>query len=757
MFIMLGVIITGLALYYWYVILLPQIRTTTTSSIKALSQAQAYRLETYIDANHKTLTPKQLEEFLEKMLLLKDEYTEYQFLVSISVEMDYDTIDLPIKHQTDYAFDMSVSSFLCTDCSKTELPLYSLSTKDLIGVAIFTINGQFMKYLKKNIQISFIAGSLTIIGIIIVCWWIISMMLRPFAQLVSYLQNQDIQAPKQLPKLSTPKTKEIMALKEAMDVMLSKIIKNQEILEQTVLDRTIKLRETIEQLENEIKTRQHAEQEAITANRTKSQFLANMSHEIRTPLNAIIGFSELLNKELKQQKHINFVQTIVSSGKTLLVLINDILDLSKIEAGKLELQYTNVSIKNIFQEMTYTFSSNIKAKGLTYSIEIDPDLPESLILDEVRIRQILFNLIGNAVKFTEHGSISVFVRKIYTQEDHSTLNLIIGVKDTGIGIPENQKDIIFESFRQKDGQKISEYGGTGLGLAITKRLIEMMNGKIHVESTVNEGTLFQFELSDVNVASMTKDDSIFCINNDEELYENLVFDHATLLIVDDVSTNLILMESFLCDFDFQILTASNGLEAIEMTKKHQPDLIFMDIKMPVMDGFEATARLKNDQASHDIPVVIISASAINNTNQNLKSIECEAFLVKPVSQKLVVDVLKQFIPFHEKTMPGNEKTHIKISDEKENDNPKISDDIHPELIEKIREFEPQIQILIDEGLLIDDVESIANDIQFISQPYQCKILMDWTADVLNSVEMFDIEHLSEKLKQFSLFIKKHSA
>jgi len=753
MFIGLGLLFSGLAIYFWYIVLLPHIQINTTSTIKALSQAQAYRLETYIDANRKHLTPKQLKEYMSKMLLLKDEYTGYHFLVGISVEMDYETIDLAGHNQAATDFDISVSSFLCNNCAKSEVPLYSISTRDLIGLATFKINGQFMKYIEKKIQISFIIGSLTSIGIIIVFWWIISLMLKPFTQLAFHLQIQNIQSLKQLPKLSSPKTKEIMAVKDAMDLMLSKIRKNQENLEQTVLDRTIKLRETIAQLENEIETRQRAEQEAITANLTKSQFLANMSHEIRTPLNAIIGFSELLNKELTQRKHINYVQTIVSSGKTLLGLINDILDLSKIEAGKLDFQLTNVSLRAVFQELSYTFSPNLKAKGLTFSIEIDPDLPETLLLDEIRIRQILFNLIGNAIKFTEQGSISTFVKKNPQKDNQSSVELIIGVQDTGIGIPEDQQDIIFDSFRQKDGQKLSEYGGTGLGLAITKKLIEMMNGKIFVESHVNQGTLFQFEIPDVKVASLTSKTNDIIENLDYSSYETIDFDPATILIVDDVLNNQILMESFLCEFNFNTLIANNGIEAIEMASKYQPDVIFMDVKMPVMDGFEATSRLKSNENTRHIPVIIISASVMKENSAELETIDYDSYLIKPVSQKSVVETLKKFISY--------QKVNVSLTDKDNKENHEVTaikedaiDIIHPELIQQILGFKSQLMLQIDEGILVDDVEAIAIEIKQLSENYDCKEIMDWAEEVLALVEMFDIENLTHKLEQFFVLLEK---
>jgi signal transduction histidine kinase/DNA-binding NarL/FixJ family response regulator len=747
MFIVLGFIFVSLAVVYWFSILLPQIRSNSISSITALSQIQAFRLETYIEHNRKTLTPQELKEFMGGILLLKESTTGYQFLVGIRLMMDYDTANLAHhkEHQNDHCFDVSVSSFMCNDCQETEILLYSTSTRDLIGYAYFTINSQFLNYIEKSIQISFLFGILTIILIIVIFWWIISMMLKPFSQLAFHLQKQNIQALKPLPGLSAPQTREIMMLKDAMNFMLNRISKHQDILEQTVLDRTEKLRETIAQMKIEVETRQRAEQTAITANKTKSQFLANMSHEIRTPLNAIIGFSELLNKELTQKKHKSFVKTIVSSGKTLLVLINDILDLSKIEAGKLVLQYTDVHLRTILQEMSLTFAPELNTKGLSFQMNIDQSLPNSLILDEVRIRQILFNLIGNAVKFTKQGSVSVIVRNIFNEQDTSKLNLIIEVRDTGVGIPKDQQELIFESFRQKDGQKLSEYGGTGLGLAITKRLIETMNGTIRIESMINKGSTFQVELTDVSVASLTTDSNIPDSDPQNDDFEHLLFDPAKILLVDDVMNNLILIESFLEDFNFQIITAENGLKGIEAAKKYQPDIIFMDIKMPVMDGYEATRILKTDKTTQDIPVIILSASAMKGTENELDLITYEGYVTKPVSQIQIVEILKKFIPYHVESEDHDKNEETSIH--------QACTDIPPDLVKKIQAFEPQIIMYLDEGILIDEVERIANEIKEIAAPYACHLVMDWTEEVLTLAELFDIEKLHDVLKKFSVLIK----
>lgn len=277
--------------------------------------------------------------------------------------------------------------------------------------------------------------------------------------------------------------------------------RHKENLEEEVARRTAELENQRTALQDALNRAEQLAIAAEAANSAKSEFLANMSHEIRTPMNAILGLAELLDSLISDKKQKNYLETIKSSGKNLLTIINDILDLSKIEAGKMEIHYEPVNPYPLFHEIKDIFSLSISRKGLEFVMNIAPDIPESLLLDDIRLRQILFNLVGNAVKFTERGQIKLSARKVQHQNGPGTIDLLIAVEDTGIGIDPESHDKIFEAFRQQDGQSTKKYGGTGLGLTISRRLAEMMGGTISVQSRVNEGSTFEITLRGVLIAT----------------------------------------------------------------------------------------------------------------------------------------------------------------------------------------------------------------------------------------------------------------
>ncbi len=500
-----------------------------------------------------------------------------------------------------------------------------------------------------------------------------------------------------------------------------------------------------------------ARKEAEAATRAKSEFLANMSHEIRTPMNAILGFTELLDGLLEGDKQKKYLSSIQSSGKSLLTLIDDILDLSKVEAGKLELEYTTVNLHTIFQEIEGIFSKAIADKKLQFFVIIEDELPSALVLDEVRLRQILFNLMGNAIKFTDAGFIKLSVAHHYLDhQEQDKVELVFIVKDTGIGISKEQQEAIFDAFEQQKGQSHSQYGGTGLGLTISKRLIEIMGGTISVESDLGQGSVFQIIFKDVTVTSAVELKKELQTTFD---IHQVTFTPATILIVDDVESNRILVKGFLGDYPFTLLEAANGEESIKTTQQYHPDLVLMDLKMPVMDGYEASRRIKEDPDTQNIPVVALTASVMREKEEKISQL-CDGYLKKPLRKAALVTELMKFIKHSLEEPTASE------SDSKQKDHSGTSSSIKtlPQSIapETLHQF-PQLLIALEnelerwetlcKALPIDEIAEFAKQNQELGQQFDYSPLIQWGKRLESQAHDFQLDLLPSTLEFFPEFIK----
>jgi PAS domain S-box-containing protein len=493
-----------------------------------------------------------------------------------------------------------------------------------------------------------------------------------------------------------------------------------------------------------------AKEAAEAANQAKSEFLANMSHEIRTPMNAIMGFSDLLLKQVEDPKHKEYLKTVTSSGKTLLSLINDILDLSKIEAGKIELKFQPVSLQSVFEDIKGIFSQRVKQKGLNLVLEIDPGLPDELLMDEVRVRQILFNLVGNAVKFTHHGYIRLAVNKSFTKADESYIKLVFTVEDTGVGIRQDQTELIFDVFKQQEDQDAYKYGGTGLGLSITRRLVEMMGGKISVESKVGTGSIFRVEFEEIEVPSYKTIRTAGSVQLPE--IESIHFEESMVLVVDDVESNRMLMREFLQSVNISSIEAENGRQAVQFAKQYKPDLIFMDIRMPVMDGFEAVRILKADDSVKHIPVVILTASAMRDQEHAMKKVQHEGLLKKPVQKNELIAELIRFLP-HQIAADEENKGD---QDEQES----IGQDILarlPELLEKLANKWTEEWKRVSEVFVLSDIEIFAQEMINLGNQYGLKLLSHWGDKLLREIRSYDMDSAPATLAYFPELCKQVEA
>ncbi len=388
------------------------------------------------------------------------------------------------------------------------------------------------------------------------------------------------------------------------------------------------------------------------ASKSKSAFLANMSHEIRTPMNAVLGCTQLLLQDQSfSARQIELLRTIVRSGGHLLDLINDILDISRIEAGQVTLNETGFDLGNLLQDMKAIFSISAEAKGLRFFMDQDEELPGYVLADGGKLRQVLVNLLGNAIKYTQKGGVVLRVRvgetsgQIAAAGDMERCRLCFEVEDSGVGIPEEDLGKIFSPFEQVSGGVRA--GGTGLGLAISSQLVRLMGGRIEVSSKAGEGSCFSFQVEvqrSESTTSREKEDTRPVVGLE------LGTEPVSILVVDDSEANRILLRKILEMAGFTVVEAANGREAIECFEQHSPQAVLMDIQMPVMNGLEATRRLRATDHGRGVPIIAITGNAFEDDQKEGLAIGMSAYLCKPFRTEELLRVLGRCLdlrPVHE--------------------------------------------------------------------------------------------------------------
>jgi signal transduction histidine kinase/CheY-like chemotaxis protein len=474
----------------------------------------------------------------------------------------------------------------------------------------------------------------------------------------------------------------------------------------------------------------------------KSRFLANMSHEIRTPMNAILGFSELLTVELPAGGRARrYAQSIRESSQSLLQLINDVLDLSKVEAGMIELHVEPASMVELVEFLRTVFMQQAARKSLQLVFDTAADVPSALLLDRSRLRQVLVNLIGNAIKFTEAGSVTIRTRWSTPDENKSRGALSIEVEDTGTGIPLERQEDIFEPFSQVDPSRSAEQEGTGLGLSIVKRLVERMGGAIGLSSTPGSGSTFRVRLSGVPVSARLP--ALARADWDEPADFNQL-SPAAILVVDDNPTNRELLAGLFENSHHRVRFAANGREALEAVRQSRPDLVLMDIRMPEMDGRTALQEIHKLPGSEILPIIAVTASSLLNDEHIIRGLFA-GYVRKPFTRYALFREMAEFLPRHR---PAGATNAAPVPAEPRTDAPAR----WQELVTTLREIERASWPGVRDSGAINETKEFAQRLDDLGQRAACSPLRAYAADLLSDARNYAVVRMEARLHEFPALI-----
>lgn len=480
-----------------------------------------------------------------------------------------------------------------------------------------------------------------------------------------------------------------------------------------------------------------AKNEAEEASRMKSEFLANVSHEVRTPLNAILGFSQWLLDNTSETLHKSYLRTILKSGKGLLDVINDILDISRIESDSIKMEFHIMSYKDVMSDINTVFGKKAQEKGLNFEITTEASVPGFIVMDEIRFYQIIFNLVNNAIKFTEKGFVQVSSVATKTSIEDE-VNLMITIEDSGIGIEQKQQSKIFESFTQYSGRKNRSHEGTGLGLAIANGLLKKLNGSIKLTSQPGKGSIFRLTFFNVKIGK-----NIEITEQAKEQDVKFKLKPCSIMIVDDIDYNIKAFKTHINSKEVKYLEAKDGNTALAILQIERPDIIFMDLRMPGMDGFELTKIIKGDDNLKHIPVIAFSASTIKTRKELIPEL-FDDYLIKPVFKKNLDPILLKYIP-HSIEQKDNTVVEENAVDSKISNESSQKIDHIVSVLEN--EFQPKWEQVKD-NLIIYEIEAFKKELSDFAFKESCSPLTLFCDELDLGLHTFDIELIGSKIAEF---------
>jgi len=512
------------------------------------------------------------------------------------------------------------------------------------------------------------------------------------------------------------------------------------------------------QIEDELRNSkceaEKARDAAEKTNQALNLFIANMSHDIRTPMHNIFGYVDLLEKQLKGEQEKGYIWVIKSNSNLLLQLLNNILDLSKIRAGKLDLIDEPVDIRTALADVNRSFLIRVEEKKLDFNIIIDTGFPQIIYLDGARLKQVLMNLVGNAVKFTESGHVTLAVKLCSTREEDSTIDFTIIVEDTGRGIDPGKIKEIFEPFAQENGSISFNYGGSGLGLSISKGLVELMGGTIQAESEQGKGSLFRMDFKNIEIKL---NETVSTGKQTLADIESIVFEKKTVLVVEDDIQSREFLKQYLQDYAFEVIEAEDGMQGVEYAQKYHPALILMDMKMPVMSGFEAVKRIKAVKELKAIPIIALTAHALKEEEEEIRALGCNGFLRKPASRIQLVKELAEHLPHKRKDL-AESMPLVSASPEEEfvlrlDQFPAIPrENIEPLIAALGKNFLGKCQD-IQKSLIIKDARNFALQIKGLGTNSGAEILINWADRILTDIQLVNINKVASAIAVFPRIVE----